>query len=64
MAVTEQLGYHFKMADCKVIGRLDESGNVVPLAPETLSHQVLSTFPGYDRLGNPLQTEAGSEVAG
>jgi hypothetical protein len=46
----------FDSSEIRVIGRLDDFGNVVPVAPRTLSPELLSTFYGYDSEGNLIQT--------
>jgi hypothetical protein len=45
---------HFPNA--RLIGMLDEHGNLVPHNPQTLPARVLSMFHGYDRSGNQPQT--------
>ena len=43
-------GQCFHPYEGRVIGRLDEAGKLVPVVdPATLSPEILSMFPGYDR---------------
>lgn len=51
-------GQAFHSSEGRVIGRLDEVGTLVLVVdPATLPPEILSMFPGYDKEGNPLQTD-------
>jgi hypothetical protein len=49
----------FAFDDCeiRILGKLDESGNLMRLAPQTLSTDMPDTSPERDISGNSLRTD-------
>jgi hypothetical protein len=54
-AEREWIPIAFDQSELRVIGRRDDSGNLVPVDPHTLSPDLLRMFDGYDSEGNPIQ---------
>lgn len=55
MKTAEQYGGAIHPSEARIVGKLDERGKPVPLAPEQLEPEILRIFPDYDNLGNPVR---------